>query len=61
MTQNAKHKCSSENVLFSAKAALRTSLTEHFPPNPTIGTKSAFLELLGLVLEALFEAACPLD
>lgn len=61
MTQNAKHKCSTETVLFSAKVALRTSLTENFLPKPTTGTKSAFLELSGLVLEALFEAAWPLD
>lgn len=59
MTQNAKHKCSTENVLFSAKAALRTRLTEHFPPKRTIGTESAFLELSGLALEAVFEAPCP--
>lgn len=48
MTQNAKHKCSTEKVLFSAKVALRTSLIEQFPPKRTVGTKSAFLELLGL-------------
>lgn len=59
MTQNAKHKCSTETVLFSAKAALRTRLTEPFPPKPTIGTKSAFLELLGLVLEASWRHPVP--
>lgn len=58
MTQNAKHKCSTDNVFFSAKVALRTNLTECFPPKRTIGTKSSFLELL--VLEAQFKAPCAL-
>lgn len=46
--------------MFSYKLALRTGLTQHFPPKWTSGTQSALLELLLLILEALFEAVLSL-